>query len=227
MQHGLVRRMKILIVDDHPIVRAGVRRLLAGNPDGEIAEAASAQEALTLAKTFQPDLLVLDLNLPGMGSFDIIARLTRETRPPQILVLSMHEDPVYAKRALEAGANGYVSKNAPVAQIVEAVARLADGQTFMSDELAQQLASWNSRPSSHPLHHLSRRDLEILRLLAEGRNIQQIADALQIGYKTVANNSSLIKAKLGIKRTAELIRFATRELSRRSEVQEIEGGPTL
>jgi two-component system, NarL family, invasion response regulator UvrY len=211
-----------MIVDDHPIVRAGVRRLFTEDSGVEIAEAVSAKDALTLVKTYEPDLLVLDLILPGMGGFEVIERLRRETRPPLILVLSIHEDPVFAKRALEAGANGYVSKNAPVAQIVEAVARLAEGQTFISDELLQQLASWNLRSSSHPLRQLSSRDLEILRLLAEGRNIQQIADALEISYKTVANNCSFIKAKLGIKRTAELIQFATRELSRRSETQEIE-----
>ncbi len=179
----------------------------------EIAEAVSAKDALTTAKTYQPDLLILDLNLPGMGGFDVIERLRRERRPPLILVFSMHEDPVFAKRALEAGANGYVSKNAPVEQIVEAVARLSDGETYISDELLQQLATWNLRSSSHPLRHLSSRDLEILRLLVEGRSMQQIADALEISYKTVANNCSLIKAKLGIKRTAELIRFASRELS--------------
>jgi two-component system, NarL family, invasion response regulator UvrY len=219
--------MKILVVDDHSIVRAGVRRLLAEDPGGEFADAASAQEALTLVKTFQPDLVVLDLNLPGMGGFDVMARLRREKRQPLILVLSLHEDPVFAKRALEAGANGYVSKTAPVAQIVEAVARLADGQTYMSDELVQQLAAWNLHSSRHPLRHLSSRDLEILRLLAEGRNIQQIADALQISYKTVANNCSLIKAKLGIKRTTELIRFATSELSRRSQNAEANDSPDL
>lgn len=227
MWHELLRRMKILIVDDHPLVRAGVRRLLAkDHPSVEIAEAVSAKEALNLVKTFQPDLLILDLNLPGMGGFAVIERLKREMPTPLILVLSMHEDPVFAKRALEAGANGYVSKNAPVEQIVEAVARLADGQTYVSDELLQQLAVWNLRSSNYPLRHLSYRELEILRLLAAGLDIQQIADALEIGYKTVANNCSLVKAKLGIKQTEELIEFAIRELRRRPD-PEVKSGPAL
>jgi DNA-binding NarL/FixJ family response regulator len=200
--------MKILIVDDHPIVRAGVRRLLAGEPGMEIAEAASGKEALTLARANPPDLVILDLNLPGMGGFDIIARLVHDRPRPRLLVLSMHDDPIFAMRALEAGADGYVSKNAPPTQILEAIARLAKGQTYVGPELAQQLATWNLRAPNHPLKDLSRRDLEILRLLGDGQSIQQIADALGIGYKTVANNCSQIKAKLGVKRTAELIRFA-------------------
>lgn len=200
--------MKILIVDDHPIVRAGVRRLLAGEPNMDITEAASGKEALGLARAAAPDLVILDLNLPGMGGFDIIARLVREKPRPRILILSMHDDPIFAMRALEAGADGYVSKNAPPTQILEAVARLAKGQTYVGPELAQQLALWNSRAAEHPLKELSRRDLEILRLLGDGHSMQQIADALGIGYKTVANNCGQIKAKLGVKRTAELIRFA-------------------
>ncbi len=200
--------MKILIVDDHPIVRAGVRRLLAAEPGMEIAEAASGKEALALVRTGQPDLVILDLNLPGMGGFDIIARLVRDKPRPRILVLSMHDDPIFAMRALEAGADGYVSKNAPPKQILEAVDRLAKGQTYVGDELAQQLALWNSRAADHPLKDMSRRDLEILRLLGQGQSMQQIADTLGLGYKTVANNCGLIKAKLGVKRTAELIRFA-------------------
>ena len=200
--------MKILVVDDHPIVRAGVRRLLASELGMEIAEAASGKEALIAARATPPDLVILDLNLPGMGGFDIIARLIRDKPRPLILVLSMHDDPIFAMRALEAGADGYVSKNAPPTQILEAVASLAKGQRYIGPELAQQLALWNSRAAAHPLKDLSRRDLEILRLLGEGRSIQQIADALGIGYKTVANNCGQIKAKLGVKRTAELVRFA-------------------
>jgi two-component system, NarL family, invasion response regulator UvrY len=200
--------MKILIVDDHPIVRAGLRRLLGGEPDTQLTEAASGKEAFDLAKAVQPDLIILDLNLPGIGGLDVISHLAQTEPRPRILVLSMHDDPIFAARSLEAGAQAYVSKNAPPTEIIAAMKRLAAGQTYVSQELAQQLVSWNLRPTSHPLKSLSSRDLEILRLLAEGRNIQQIADALEITYKTVANNFSQIKAKLGVRRTAELVRFA-------------------
>jgi len=200
--------MKILVVDDHPIVRAGVKRLLAGDSGIEIIEADSGENVLNLVRGARPDLVILDLNLPGVGGFDIIARLVREKSRPRILVLSMHDDPIFAMRALEAGADGYVSKNAPPTQIIEAIARLNQGQTYLSAELAQQLALWNLRAPGHPLKDLSRRDLEILRLLGEGSSMQQIADTLGLGYKTVANNCSQIKAKLGVTRTAELIRIA-------------------
>jgi DNA-binding NarL/FixJ family response regulator len=200
--------MKILIVDDHPIVRAGVKRLLAGDAGMEIVEADSGREALRVARSTQPDVVIVDLNLPGIGGLDIIARLVRETPRPRILVLSMHDDPIFAMRALEAGADGYVSKNAPPTQILEAIAHINKGQIYLGPDLAQQLALWNLRSANHPLKDLSRRDLEILRLLGDGRSLQQIADTLGIGYKTVANNCSQIKTKLGVKRTAELIRFA-------------------
>ena len=200
--------MKILVVDDHPIVRAGVKRLLAGDSGIEIIEADSGENVLNLVRGARPDLVILDLNLPGVGGFDIIARLVREKTRPRILVLSIHDDPIFAMRALEAGADGYVSKNAPPTQIIEAIARLNQGQTYLSAELAQQLALWNLRAPGHPLKDLSRRDLEILRLLGEGSSMQQIADTLGLGYKTVANNCSQIKAKLGVTRTAELIRIA-------------------
>ena len=149
--------MKISIVDDHPIVRAGLRRLLAAEPGMELAEAASGHEAMTLVRSFQPEIMILDLNLPGVGGFDIIARLARDKPRPRILVLSMHDDPIFAMRALEAGADGYVSKNAPPIQILEALARLAKGQTYVGEELAQQLALWNLRsPKQHPLQGFCR-----------------------------------------------------------------------
>lgn len=200
--------MKILIVDDHPIVRAGVKRLLAAESDIETREEESGREALAAIRAWRPDLVILDLNLPGMGGFDIIARLMHETPRPRILVLSMHDDPIYAMRALEAGADAYVGKNAPPLQILDAIAELKKGKRYVAPELAQELAMWNLRAPNHPLKDLSRRDLEILRLLSEGSGLQQIADRLGIGYKTVANNCSQIKAKLGVKRTADLVRIA-------------------
>ena len=200
--------MKILIVDDHPIVRAGVKRLLANEGDIVVDEASSGRDALTAIRATRPDLVVLDLNLPGLGGFDIIARLAHEETKPRILVLSMHDDPIYAMRAMEAGADGYVSKNAPPTQILEAIAAIRKGKRFLAPDLAQELALWSTRTSEHPLKDLSRRDLEILRLLGEGSSLQQIADTLGIGYKTVANNCSQIKTKLGVKRTADLVRIA-------------------
>jgi len=200
--------MKILIVDDHPIVRAGVKRLLASETDIEVSDAPTGEKALTVFREVRPDIVILDLNLPGVGGLEVIRRLKAEDGKVRIIVFSMHDDPIYAMRALQEGAFGYVSKNAPPAQIVEAIRRVADGQTYVGPELAQELAVLNVRAPSHPLEDLSRRDLEVLRLLGEGRSLQQIADTLGLSYKTVANNCGQIRTKLGVRRTADLIRLA-------------------
>jgi two-component system invasion response regulator UvrY len=200
--------MKILIVDDHPIVRAGLRRLLAGEARHELREAADGKEVLSIAKDYRPDLVILDLNLPGVGGLELIKRLRLDDPDARILVLSMHDDAIFAMRALQAGALGYVSKNAPPQEVLAGVRRVGEGQSYVAQELAQELAVLNVQSCAHPLSDLSRRDLEILRLLGEGRSLQQIADALGLSYKTIANNSALIKAKLGVQRTAELIRIA-------------------
>lgn len=200
--------MKILIVDDHPIVRAGVKRLLATETDIELREATTGKEALTVFRAYRPEIVILDLNLPGVGGLEVIRRLRAEDGKVRIIVFSMHDDSIYAMRALQEGACGYVSKNAPPAQIVEAIRRVADGQSYVGPELAQELAVLNVRAPSHPLEDLSRRDLEVLRLLGEGRSLQQIADTLGLSYKTVANNCGQIRTKLGVRRTADLIRLA-------------------
>jgi two-component system, NarL family, invasion response regulator UvrY len=200
--------VKLLIVDDHPIVRSGLRRLLAAEPEIDIREAATGQEAIGQFKEFRPDLVLLDLNLPGIGGLEVIARLRSEDARVRILVISMHDDPIYVARALRAGAKGYVSKNAPPDQILEGLKRVAGGHSYIEPEIAQELALWNVRASLHPLNDLSRRDLEILRLLAKGSSLAEIASIVGVSYKTVANHCSQIKAKLGVARTADLIRIA-------------------
>jgi two-component system invasion response regulator UvrY len=200
--------MKILVVDDHPIVRAGLRRLLASKSETEIREAASGKEALSVFREQRPTLVILDLNLPGIGGLEVIARLKIADPGARVLVLSMHDDQIHVRRALQAGAAGYVSKNAPPDEILEAIRRVSAGQTYVEHEIAEELVFSSIRTPSHPLRDLSSRDLEILRLLAEGRTLPQIADTVGIAYKTAANNCSQIKAKLGASSTADLIRVA-------------------
>ena len=200
--------MKILIVDDHPIVRAGLRRLLAARPEAEVWEAASGKEALSIFRSQRPDLVILDLNLPDIGGLEIIARLKIADPEARIMVLSMHDDPIHVTRALQAGAVGYVSKNIPPDELLEAIERVAGGRTYIEREIAEELVFSSIRSLPHPLDDLSSRDLEILRLLAQGRSLAQIADALGIGYKTAANNCSQIKSKLRAATTADLIRLA-------------------
>jgi DNA-binding NarL/FixJ family response regulator len=200
--------MKVLIVDDHPIVRAGLRRLLTAEPEIEVREAATGKEALVQVREYRPDLVVLDLNLPGVGGLEVIARLKLDDPAVRVLVLTMHDNAIYVTRALQAGASGYVSKNAPPDELLEAMRRVAAGRNYIEHDIAQELALLNIRTPAHLLNDLSRRDIEILRLLGEGRSLSQIADTIGISYKTVANNCAQIKTKLGVTRTAELIRIA-------------------
>ena len=202
--------MKILIVDDHPIVRAGVGRLLAAEPEIEVREATNGREALSIYRELQPTLVILDLNLPGIGGLEVLARLKAADPDARVLVLSMHDDEIHVTRALRAGAAGYVTKNAPPEELLEAIGRVARGHTYIEREIAEDLVFASVRKSPHPLKDLSSRDLEILRQLAEGRTLSQIADTVGIGYKTAANNCSRIKAKLGAASTADLIRIALR-----------------
>jgi two-component system, NarL family, invasion response regulator UvrY len=200
--------MKILIVDDHPIVRAGLRKLLAGEPGLALREAANGKEALQICRDDRPGLVILDLNLPGLGGLEVIKRLRSEIPEQRILVLSMHDDPLYAIRALQAGATGFVGKNTAPDDLLDAIRRVGAGQRYVAPSLAQELAFFASRTQTHPLAELSRRELEILRLLGEGQSLRQIADAVGVSYKTVANACGGIKTKLGVQRTAELIRIA-------------------
>jgi two-component system, NarL family, invasion response regulator UvrY len=200
--------MKLLIVDDHPIVRSGLRRLLAAEPQLDIAEATTGQEAVSAFRELRPDLVILDLNLPGISGLEVLGRLRIENPKARILVISMHDNPIYVARALQAGARGYVSKNAPPEQILAAVRRVAAGHIYIEHETAQELALWNLRTASHPLAQLSPRDIEILRLLAEGSSLSEIARAIGLSYKTVANHCSQLKAKLAMPRVADLIRIA-------------------
>jgi len=202
--------VKILIVDDHPIVRAGVGRLLAAESEIEVREATNGREALSIYRELQPTLVILDLNLPGIGGLEVLARLKAADPDARVLVLSMHDDEIHVTRTLRAGAAGYVTKNAPPEELLEAIGRVTRGHTYIEREIAEDLVFASVRGSPHPLKDLSSRDLEILRQLAEGRTLSQIADTVGIGYKTAANNCSRIKAKLGAASTADLIRIALR-----------------
>jgi DNA-binding NarL/FixJ family response regulator len=200
--------MKILIVDDHPIVRAGLRRLLAAESETEVREAASGKEGLSAFRDQRPDVVILDLGLPGISGLEVISRLKAADPAARVLVLSMHDDHVHVTRALQAGAVGYLSKNAPPGELLEAIRRVAGGLTYIEHDIAEALVFSNLQNRSDPVGELSARDLEILHLLAQGRSLTQIADAIGISYKTAANNCSQLKSKLGAPSTADLIRIA-------------------
>jgi DNA-binding NarL/FixJ family response regulator len=199
--------MKILLVDDHAVVRSGLRNLLTSVSDARIVEAATGRDALLRLRQERPDLVLLDLNLPGIGGLELLRRMLAEDQSAGILVLSMHAEPLYASRAVELGARGYLSKNASAEELLTAVRRIAEGGRYIENEIAQELALQKASPSGR-LRDLTDRDIEIMRLLAEGSSLSEIADALGIGYKTVANSCSQIKAKLGVTRTNDLVRLA-------------------
>ena len=177
--------MKILVIDDHPIVRAGVRRLLAAEPEIEVREATNGREALGIYRELQPTLVILDLNLPGIGGLEVLARLKAADPDARVLVLSMRDDEIHVTRALRAGAAGYVTKNAPPEELLEAIGRVARGHTYIEREIAEDLVFASVRKSPNPLKDLSSRDLEILRQLAEGNTLSQIADTVGIGLSLI------------------------------------------
>jgi two-component system, NarL family, invasion response regulator UvrY len=199
--------MKVLVVDDHMVVREGVRRLLAALPDTTICDAASAEEALPLFRSERPDVVVLDLNLPGITGLELLRRLLHEDAAARVLVFTMHAEPIYAARALKAGACGYLSKSAPADELVTAVERVAKGGRYVEHEIATELAVGTQGPGD-PLQQLTAREIDILRLLGEGKSLTGIAEALGVAYKTVANCCTMMKSKLGVERTADLIRLS-------------------
>jgi two-component system invasion response regulator UvrY len=198
--------MRILLVEDHAIVRDGLKRLLGGLAGAEVMEAADGRQALALARAETIDLIILDLNLPGLGGLELLRRLGGVSGA-RILVLSMHAEPLYAARALDAGAAGYVSKNASPDELIAAVRRVAGGGRYVEGEIAQALALQGAG-LGQPIGQLSAREMEIMRLLAGGNSLAEIAEALGVGYKTVANTASQMKLKLGVARTADLVRLA-------------------
>jgi len=200
--------MKVLIADDHSIVRLGLRRLLAVEPRIDIVEVADGQSVVNAFRESRPDLVILDLNLPDISGLEVLARLRSENDGVRVLIISMYASPVHVARALEAGARGYVSKSATPEQMLEGIRRVAVGRTYIEHEIAQELAMWNIRDSSQPLKNLSARDVEILRLLAEGSSLNEIARLIGVSYKTVANHCTQLRAKLATPRTADLIRIA-------------------
>lgn len=197
----------ILIVDDHAIVRTGIRRLLKDREATQMLEAAGGEEALQIVQETQLDLVVLDLNLPSLGGLELLRRLKRAKPDLAILVFSQHAEPIYAAKALEGGARGFISKNAAPEELLEAMESVLAGKIAVEKDIQQEMAVREVMEDAY-LKPLSERDLEILRLLAAGNSLSEIADKLGVAYKTVANTMGRIKEKLGVGQTADLVRIA-------------------
>ena len=195
---------RILIADDHKIVRDGLKRILAASADLQVAgEAASGDEALALVKANDYDVAMLDLSMPGLSGIALIKRLKLEKPKLRLLVLSMHGEHQYAARALKAGASGYLTKDSAAEQLVGALRKIAAGGVHISEAAAAALVSSNSFHES-----LSDREFEVLRLLVEGFGPTNIANRLHLSVKTVSTHKTRILQKLELGSTAELVRYA-------------------
>ena len=198
---------RLLVVEDHAIVRAGIRRLLDERGDTEVFEAATGEAALAEIAAQSFALVILDLNLPGLAGLELLRRIVRLAPGLPVLVFSQHTEAIYATRALETGARGFVSKNASPEELLDSVETVLNGGVAIEKDVAAEMAAHELAEDAY-LRPLTERDLEILRLLSAGDSLSDIADKLGIAYKTVANTLSRIKEKLGVGQTSELIRIA-------------------
>jgi len=201
----------VLLIDDHPIVRAGCRRLLEEREDVRVTEGKTAAEAVRLAARHRPDVIILDLNLPDVSGFDVLRNLSALQPPAPVLVFSMYEDPAFVARALEAGAKGYVSKNDDPEMLFVAIERVLKDEIHLGHKVAEKLALQKLGGAGSRGHLLSPREREVLALLAEGKTLSEIAAALGVSYRTVANACAQLKDKLKVRSIAGLVRFALQE----------------
>ncbi|HEX4986091.1 MAG TPA: response regulator transcription factor [Burkholderiales bacterium] len=203
--------IRILLVDDHAIVREGYRALLGKQPRMQVVgEAQDGNEAYERTQATSPDVIIMDLSMPGQGGLEAIARICQRFRNAKILVFSMHQNPTFAIQATRAGARGYVTKSSAPEVLVRAVYEVYDGRHVLSPDIAQSIAMSKLGGEHGPLEALTVREFEILRMLVEAQSAEEIAKALHISPKTVSNCHYQIKRKLGVATDIELVRLALR-----------------
>jgi DNA-binding NarL/FixJ family response regulator len=202
--------IKVLVADDHPIVRQGLRQILAGTPDMAVAgEAVNGQEALDQVRAGDWDVLVLDMTMPGRSGFDILKELKHEQPHLPVLVLSMHAEEQFAVRVLKAGASGYLTKENAPEELVKAIRRVVSGGKYVSSGLAESLAFGLDTGSDRPRHEtLSDREFQVMRLMASGKTLAEIAETLSLSAKTISTYRTRLLEKLNLKSNAELMRYA-------------------
>jgi len=203
------KAVRVVLVDDHAVVREGYRRLLERTDDiSVVADVSTGEQAYRTVCELQPDVTVMDINLPGIGGIEAVRRIVARLPEAKILMFSMHEDTVFSSRALQAGARGYVTKSAAPEVLVEAVRLVAAGKLYISHEMAQELAVQMLPGRDNPIDALSAREFEVFRLLVAGHSLQEISKILCLSYKTVANYQSSIKHKLDVSNSAQVVRIA-------------------
>ena len=204
-------KITVMLVDDHAVVRAGYRLLLSQTENIHVVrEAARGEDAYQCYPEVQPHVIVMDLNLPGLGGLASIRRICARDPNAKILAFSIHDEQLFVQRALEAGARGYLTKGCAPELLVEAVVKIANGETFIEPELAQRMVvqTVTGAIPSTALNALSVREFDIFCLLVKGCTTREVADDLCLGYKTVSNYVSLIKHKLNVSTMAEMTRIA-------------------
>jgi len=199
---------KVLIIDDHPVVLSGCRALFASDSTVKIDEATDARSGHRAYVSRKPDVTVIDIKLPDVSGFELMRRIRKDDPDARIIMFSMNDDPAFVVRAIELGAQGYVSKGDDPRMLVKAVRKVAAGENFISPQLAEAVTFSGASIKANPASQMTARELEILRLLGRGDKIIEVADALEISYKTVANTTSLLKQKLGARNHADLVRIA-------------------
>lgn len=207
-------KISVLLVDDHAVVRAGYKTYLAlSNRIEQIYEADRGETACQLYTQHLPDLVVMDLSMPGIGGFETIRRLLVRDPSCKILVFSIHNELVYVTRALKAGAKGYITKSSVPETLVTAVCKISQGGTYVEPELAQQLAVSLAmdQDESEKIKQLSPREFDVFCLLANGYTVRKAAEKLCLSYKTVCNHGTAIKEKLGVETLTELTLLASRQ----------------
>ena len=202
--------MKILIGDDHAVFRRGLKETLSeAFPRIVFGEARTAQETLELAQRQNWDVIILDISMPGRSGLDILEDLRRSRPRIPVLLLTMHPEQQFARRALKAGAAGYLTKDSVPDELKEAIKRIVAGGRYVSATLAETLAVDLRRGADLPVHELlSDREFQVLRMIASGKTVKEVADELSLSVKTVSTYRSRILEKTGMKTTAELIRYA-------------------
>ncbi|HEY2996807.1 MAG TPA: response regulator transcription factor [Methylomirabilota bacterium] len=201
-----MKKIRVLLADDHAILRAGLRMLLDAQPDmAVVAEAADGEEAIRRAGDSQPDVAVVDLTMPGLSGVETLERLRREVPATRLLVLTMHDDPAYARLALAAGAAGHVIKDAESAELLAGIRAVHRGRTFVQMAGAAAEAPAPARPAAAAL---SPRERQVLELLAHGHTNREVADRLSLSVKTVETHRARLSDKLGLHSRADLVRLA-------------------
>jgi DNA-binding NarL/FixJ family response regulator len=198
-----------MLTDDHAVVRSGLGRLLEQNEGIRIVgEAESGEQAYQTFPEINPDVLVMDMSMPGMGGLEAMRRILNRWPQARVIMFSMHENATFAIQSMTSGALGYVAKSGHAEDLVKAVREVAQGRSFLSSDMAQKVALQSLTGGDNPAQKLTSREFEVFRLLAEGKMVEEIALSLNIGHKTVANYQTSLKQKLGISSPVDLVRLA-------------------